>query len=124
MVNLVLEEEDADLIGRGGEGGAGRTSHAEEEDGFFFFLSSLEPAERAFTEASLWLSLGLSLGLSIGLSLGLSFGLFLQLSFPFAISYLGTRLASWLLPFNGTRDPELSVSKRDSTGESHAAQNT
>ncbi len=123
MVNLVLEEEDADLIGRGGENCAGRAARAEEEEeeeDFFFFLSSLEPDERAFTEASLWLSLWLSLGLS----LGLSFGLFLELSFPFAISYPGIRLASWLLPFNGTRDPELSVSKRDSTGESHAAQNT
>jgi hypothetical protein len=117
MVNLVLEEEDTDLIGRGGEGCAGRISRVEEEEeDFFFFLSSLEPAERAFTEASLWLSLGPPLELS--------FGLFLELSFPFAISYPGTRLANWLLPFNGTRDPELSVSKRDSTGESHAAQNT
>ncbi len=119
MVNLVFEEEDADLIGRGEEGCAGRASRAEEEEeeeDFFFFLSSLEPADRAFTEASL--------GLSLGLSFGLSLGLFFELSFPFAISYPGTRLASWLLPFNGTRNPELSVSKRDSTGESHAAQNT
>ncbi len=122
MVNLVLEEEDADLVGRGGEGCAGRASRVEEEEeeDFFFFLSSLELADRAFAEASL----GLSLGLSFGLSLGLSLGLFLELSFPFVISYPGTRLASWLLPFNGIRDPELSVSKRDSTGESLAAQNT
>ncbi len=53
MVNLVLEEEDADLIGRGGEGCAGSASRAEEEEeeeDFFFFLSSLEPDERAFTD--------------------------------------------------------------------------
>ncbi len=106
------------LDGRGGEGCAGRTSRAEEEEeeDFFFLLSSLELAERALTEASLELSLGLSLGLSSWLSLGLFF--------TFAISYLGTRLASWLLPFDGTRDPELSVSRRDSTGESLVAQNT
>ena len=43
---------------------------------------------------------------------------------PFCHLLSGTRLASWLLPFDGTRDPELSVSKRDSTGESLVAQNT
>ena len=37
-------------------------------------------------------------------------------SFSLGHLLLGTRLASWLLPFDGTRDPELSVSKRDSTG--------
>ncbi len=101
-------------MGRGGEGCAGRTSRAEEEEeeDSFFLLSSLEPTERALTEASL--------GLSLGLSSWFSLGLF----FPFAISYLGTRLTSWLLPFDGTRDPELSVSKRDSTGGSLVAQNT
>jgi hypothetical protein len=118
MVNWVLTAEDTDLMGRGGESCAGRTSRAEEEEeeAFFFLLSSLELAERALTEASLELSLRLSLGLSSWLSLGLYF--------PFAISYFGTRLASWLLPFDGTRDPELLVSKRDSTGESLEAQNT
>ncbi len=83
-------------MGRGKEGCAIRLAREEEEEeeDFFFFFSA--PTDRALPEASL----------------GLSLGLF----FPFAISYLGTRLASWLLPFDGTRDPELSVSKRDSTG--------
>ena len=46
-------------------------------------------------------------------------GLLLALLRSFSLGnhlLLGTRLASWLLPFDGTRDPELSVSKRDSTG--------
>jgi hypothetical protein len=49
--------------------------------------------------------------LSFGGSFWLSFGLF-----PLTILLHGTRLASWLLPFDGTRDPELSVSERTVQG--------
>ena len=41
-------------------------------------------------------------------------GLLLALLRSFSLGnhlLLGTRLASWLLPFDGTRDPELSVSR-------------
>ncbi len=66
MVSWVLTEEDIDLMGRGGEGCAGRTSRAEEEEeeNFVVLLSSLELAERALTEASLELSLGLSVNVT------------------------------------------------------------
>jgi hypothetical protein len=105
MVNWVLVEEDEDLMGRGDEGGRRRLAREEdeEEEDFFLFFSFLEPAERALTEASFLIA-------------------FLGALLPFRHLLSGTRLASWLLPFDGTRDTELSVSKRDSTGKSLAAQ--
>ncbi len=102
----MLVEGGADLMGRGRGGcarGLAREEKEEEEEGFFFFSA---PTDRTLLEASLGISL------SLEFSLEFSLGLF----FPFAISYLGTRLASWSLPFDGSRVPELSVSKRDSTG--------
>ena len=84
------------------------------EDGFsFFFLggSSCTPPISSEDCCAPWLSFEdccapwLSLWGSL---LGL---------FPLTISFFGTRLASWLLPFDGTRDPELSVSKRTVQGE-------
>jgi hypothetical protein len=67
----------------------------------FFFLGGKVCTLSVSTEGCC--TLRLSLGPTFWLSLGL---------FPLIISYLGTRLVSWLLPFNGTRDLELSVSER------------
>ena len=109
---------------------AGRAPCAEDGFSFFFFFGGTTctppvPSADCCTlglslGGTLGLSLGDTLGLSLGGTLGLSLGGALELSllglFPLTISF-GTRLASWLLPFNGTRDPELSVSRKQYRGK-------
>ncbi len=101
---------------------AGRAPCAEDVFSFFFFFggTTCTPPVPSADCCTLGLSLGGTLGLSLGDTLGLSLGGTLELSllglFPLTISF-GTRLASWLLPFNGTRDPELSVSRKQYRGK-------